>query len=246
MAGITRIALGVEYDGTVYSGWQNQSHAPSIQAALNSAIAAVADAPVSTVAAGRTDAGVHACGQVVHFDTNAVRSGRSWLLGINSNLPPDIAVLWVRDVPPHFHARYSAEGRCWWVRPELDVETMAQASTHLLGEHDFTSFRAAGCQARSPIRRLERLVVLRVGSYVIIECRATGFLQHMVRNIVGSLARVGAGDAQPAWLRDVLERRDRTLAAATAPPSGLYLAEVHYPTEFYLPGPPQMPIWSDP
>jgi tRNA pseudouridine38-40 synthase len=249
-----RYALGIEYDGTAFSGWQNQSHAPSVQGALNAAIARVADEPVSTLAAGRTDAGVHATGQVVHFDSAAERSLRSWQLGINSNLPPEVCVLWVRPVPPEFHARHSAVGRTyrylilnrpvrpalerhrtWWVRDPLDAAPMAEAGAHLLGEHDFSAFRAASCQAKSPVRRMDSLTVRREGEYLVVDVRASGFLHHMVRNIVGSLVRVGRGEAPPSWIPALLAGRDRTRAAPTAPPSGLYLAAVHYPAEFGLP-----------
>ncbi len=217
----------------------------------------MANEPVSTAAAGRTDAGVHACGQVIHFDSSARRSLRSWLLGVNSNLPPDVAVQWVRKVPGDFHARYSAmartyryvvlnrdvrsaldRARAWCLRGELQEVRMATAAVHLLGEHDFSSFRGAGCQARSPVRRLEQLVVSRAAQYVHIEVRANGFLYHMVRNIVGALVRVGSGEAEPGWMGELLAGRDRRLGAPTAPPQGLYLAEVHYPARLELPAPP--------
>lgn len=253
-AAARRFALGIEYDGTAFAGWQNQSHAPSVQAALNAAIARVANEPASTAAAGRTDAGVHATGQVVHFDSTAERSLRSWHLGINSNLPPEVCVLWVRQVPPGFHARHSAVGRSyrylilnrpvrpalerhrtWWVREPLDAAPMAAAGRHLEGEHDFSAFRAASCQSKSPVRRLDRLAVHRDREYLVVEVRASGFLHHMVRNIVGSLVRVGLGEASPDWIPALLAGRDRARAAPTAPPDGLYLTAVHYPAEFGLP-----------
>lgn len=249
-----RLALGLEYDGSAYNGWQVQGHAPSIQGALNQALSAVADAPVSTLAAGRTDAGVHALGQVVHFDTPVAREHHAWLLGANSRLPGDIAVLWVRDVPAGFHARHSALSRsyrflvlnrpvrpalerlrAWWVRLPLDAVAMQAAAAHLLGEHDFSAFRAAGCQAASPVRRLLSLEVRRQGEWVVIDCRANGFLYHMVRNIAGSLVRVGLGGASPEWLAGLLAGRDRKAAAPTAPARGLYLAGVEYPPELGLP-----------
>jgi len=249
-----RLALGLEYDGSAYNGWQLQSHAPSIQTALNHALSAVAAAPVSTLAAGRTDAGVHALGQVVHFDTPVARDPRAWQLGANSQLPDDIAVLWVREVPAGFHARYSAlsrsyrylvlnrpvrpaleRQRAWWVRLPLDEAVMAEAAGLLLGEHDFSAFRAAGCQAKSPVRRLLALDVRRQGELLVIDCRANGFLYHMVRNIVGSLVRVGLGEAPPGWIAGLLAGRDRKVAAPTAPAQGLYLAGVEYPPGLDLP-----------
>jgi tRNA pseudouridine38-40 synthase len=259
-----RFAAGLEYDGSAFFGWQTQSHARSVQYVLNAAIGSVANEPVTTAAAGRTDAGVHACGQVIHFDSAARRSLRSWLLGVNSNLPQDVALQWVREVPGDFHARYSATARtyryvilnrevrsaldrdrAWCLRGAIREDRMAAAAAHLLGEHDFSAFRGAGCQARSPVRRLELLEVSRMAEYLRIEVRANGFLYHMVRNIVGALVRVGAGEAEPAWLGDLLAGRDRRLGAATAPPQGLYLAEVHYPAELQLPSPAPQPVWRD-
>lgn len=259
-----RFAAGIEYDGSAFFGWQTQRHARSVQDALNTAIARVANEPISTTAAGRTDTGVHACGQVIHFDSTAGRSLRSWLLGINSNLPADIAVQWVRSVPADFHARYSAMARtyryvildrevrsaldrqrAWCFRGELAGERMAAAARTLLGEHDFSAFRGAGCQSRSPVRRLERLTVTRSGDYLLVEVRANGFLYHMVRNIVGALVRIGAGDAEPEWMAELLTGRDRRLGAPTAPPEGLYLAEVHYPAELALPAARPQPVWRD-
>jgi len=259
-----RIAAGLEYDGSAFFGWQTQSHARSVQHVLNAAIGMVANQTVSTAAAGRTDAGVHACGQVIHFDTAARRSPRSWLLGVNSNLPPDAALQWVREVPGDFHARYSATARtyryvilnrevrsaldrdrAWCLRGELQESRMATAAVHLLGEHDFSAFRGAGCQARSPVRRLERLVVSRIADYLHIEVRASGFLYHMVRNIVGALVRVGSGEAEPGWLAELLAGRDRRCGAPTAPAQGLYFAEVHYPAGLGLPSPASQPVWRD-
>jgi len=258
------LAAGLEYDGSGFFGWQRQSHARSIQTELDAAISSVADHPVGAVAAGRTDTGVHACGQVVHFDTHADRSLRSWLLGINSNLAEDLAVQWVHPVAPDFHARYAAVGRtyryvilnrpvrsalerhrAWCLRLPLDAGRMADAASVLLGEHDFSAFRGAGCQARSPRRRIDRLDVVRRDDHVLVTVRANGFLYHMVRNLVGSLAVVGTGERTPAWLAGVLAGRDRRQGAATAPPSGLYLAEVHYPAHLALPRPAPMALWRD-
>ena len=249
-----RLALGLEYDGTGFSGWQQQPGSRTVQATLSTALSAVANHPVSVVGSARTDAGVHALCQVVHFDTRAVRSPRAWLLGTNSNLPADVNLLWCRPVPEDFHARDSARSRtyryvilnrsvrsaiererAWWVRPPLDVGAMREAASALEGEHDFSAFRAAGCQARHPVRRIQRLQVGRDGERVIVECQASGFLHHMVRNIAGSLVQVGAGAQPVAWLREVLERRDRRLAGVTAPPQGLFLIAAAYPPEFGLP-----------
>jgi tRNA pseudouridine38-40 synthase len=209
------------------------------------------------VCAGRTDAGVHALGQVAHFDTDAVRAMRSWVLGANSELPPDISVAFAQAVPDHFHARFSAEARTYrylvlnrsarsalwarraaWVHRPLATERMAEAAAHLIGEHDFSAFRAAECQAKSPVRRLQRLNVSRSGDLVILEATANAFLHHMVRNLAGLLIAVGKGEAPPSWAAEVLAGRDRTRNAATAPAAGLYFAAVHYPGAFGLPPPP--------
>jgi len=250
----TRLVLGLEYDGSRYNGWQTQSHAPSLQAELNRALAGVAASPVSTLAAGRTDAGVHALGQVVHVDTTSSRSLRAWQLGANSNLPDDMAVLWVRAAPAGFHARHSAlsrtycyrilnrpvrlalaRERAWWVRRPLALAPMQAAAATLVGEHDFSAFRAAGCQAASPVRRLLELSVRQEGELLSIVCRANGFLYHMVRNIVGSLVSIGLGEAAPEWLAELLAGRDRRQAAPTAPAQGLYLAAVEYPADHDFP-----------
>jgi len=255
-----RVAVGLQYQGGAYAGWQHQPSSPSVQGCLEAALGKIADAPVSLTCAGRTDAGVHARGQVAHFDTRAERSLRAWLLGANSELPPDISVSWVRPVPEHFHARYSAEARTYrylvlnrrarsalfarratWVHRPLDAAAMAQAAGMLQGEHDFSAFRAAECQAKSPIRRLERLTVERRGDWLIIEATANAFLHHMVRNIAGLLIAVGKGDAPPQWAAQVLSGRDRRCSAATAPAAGLYLWSVRYPEAFALPPPPDGP-----
>ncbi|MDH3511003.1 MAG: tRNA pseudouridine(38-40) synthase TruA [Gammaproteobacteria bacterium] len=252
---INRVALGLEYDGTNYNGWQIQDHAASIQGSLNQSISKVADETVHCVGAGRTDSGVHASGQVIHFDTHADRVPRSWLLGINSDLDTDINVLWVKAVRPDFHARYSATGRtyryvilnrpvrsalarsrAWWVRRTLDATAMAVAARNLLGKHDFSSFRASGCQSKTPVREIRRCGVKRFGDWIIFECEANAFLHHMVRNIVGSLATIGRGDAKPEWICAVLEERDRRAAGITAPPMGLTLTHVDYPPEFGIGG----------
>lgn len=250
-----RIALGVEYDGSRYHGWQMQdATVDSVQARLDLAVSRVADHPVTVVCAGRTDAGVHATGQVVHFDTPAVRDMRAWTRGVTTHLPADIAVRWAMVVREDFHARFSAFARryryvilnepvrpailgrhvSWDYRP-LDVARMQQAAMHLVGEHDFSSFRAAGCQSRTPMRYLSELDVSRHGSLVVIEVRANAFLHHMVRNITGALTEVGCGRQEPGWAADLLAARDRRLAPATAPPYGLYLVQVEYPEHFGIP-----------
>jgi tRNA pseudouridine38-40 synthase len=247
---LRRLAIGIEYDGTNYNGWQNQSHAPSIQASLNKALSYVADETIACIGAGRTDSGVHAAGQVAHFDTRADRNPRSWLLGINSNLADDINVLWVKPVANEFHARYSAVSRsyryvilnrpvrsalsrlgAWWVREPLDIETMSVAARYLVGTHDFSSFRASGCQAKSPVRELRRLEIRGFDQWINVECEANAFLHHMVRNIMGSLVRVGRGEAEPEWIQTLLEARDRRLADITAPAAGLILEHVGYSPE---------------
>jgi tRNA pseudouridine38-40 synthase len=249
-----RIAVGLEYDGSAYAGWQTQRSLPSVQQSSERALGAVAAQAIELVCAGRTDAGVHARGQVAHFDTEALRTVRSWVLGANSNLPPDICLAWAVPVPGHFHARYSAEARTYrylilnrgarsalsarraaWIWRPLDGERMAQAAQLLHGEHDFSAFRSSECQAKSPVRRMERLSVERRGDWVIIEATANAFLHHMMRNIAGLLIAVGEGDEPPEWARAVLEGRDRNRGAATAPAEGLYLWQVRYPAAFALP-----------
>jgi tRNA pseudouridine38-40 synthase len=253
---VARIAVGIEYDGSAYAGWQCQPAAPSVQGLTEQALARIAAEPVALVCAGRTDAGVHALGQVAHFDTSAVRPARNWVLGANSELPRDISLSWVQAVPDHFHARFSAEARTYrylilnrgarsalsaqratWVHRPLAVERMVEAASLLEGEHDFSAFRAAGCQAKSPVRRLTRLSVGRQGEWVIIEATANAFLHHMVRNIAGLLLAVGKGDAPPQWAAEILAGRDRTRSAATAPAAGLYFMAVRYPQAFGLPPP---------
>jgi tRNA pseudouridine38-40 synthase len=249
-----RLAVGVEYLGSAYAGWQAQSSLKTIQTLIESALSAVADSPVSLTCAGRTDAGVHARGQVAHFDTDVVRGLRGWTLGANSNLPRDISVAWVSPVPAHFHARYSAEartyrylifnrsvrsalaeGRAAQIYRPLDVARMRAAAPVLVGEHDFSAFRSAECQAKSPVRRLTKLTVERNGDWVTLEVTANAFLHHMMRNIAGLLIAIGRGDERPEWAGEILQGRDRTLAAATAPAEGLYLWSVAYPAAFGLP-----------
>jgi tRNA pseudouridine38-40 synthase len=249
-----RIAVGLEYDGSQYAGWQSQPSVPSIQSVAEAAIGRVAAHPVGLVCAGRTDAGVHAVTQVAHFDTEALRSAHGWIRGANTYLPADVSVVWARRVPDHFHARYSAERRtyCYFIlnrsarsgladrraalihRP-LDHARMQEAAVALLGTHDFSAFRSAECQAHSPVRRLEGLVVERMGAWVRVRATANAFLHHMVRNMVGLLLAVGEGRERPEWAREVLQSRDRSRCAATAPAQGLYLWCVEYPRPFGLP-----------
>jgi tRNA pseudouridine38-40 synthase len=246
-----RVACAVEYDGAAFSGWQRQEHARSVQAAVERALSLVADHPVQVCCAGRTDAGVHATWQVIHFETDAKRSQRSWLLGANSNLPDDVRLLQVQPVDERFHARFSATARSYryvilnravpsallrqrvtWEHRRLDVPEMQRGGNYLVGEHDFSSFRAVACQAKSPVRTVHRLEVLRCGDMVYLDIEANAFLHHMVRNIAGVLLTVGRGDRPAEWVEEVLEHRDRTRGGVTAPAGGLYLVGVRYPPEY--------------
>jgi tRNA pseudouridine38-40 synthase len=249
-----RIALGIEYDGTSYNGWQRQKNGIGVQQRLEEALAAVANDDVEVTCAGRTDTGVHASGQVVHFDTSAERSDRGWLLGANTNLPPDINVSWAKRVSEEFHARFSATGRsyryvilnrlqrsalhrhrAWWVHQPLDERRMHAAAQQLVGEHDFSAYRAAGCQSGSPIREVTAITVSREGDWVFLDVSANAFLMHMVRNITGTLATIGQGEQRLDWALDVLESRDRKSGGVTAPPHGLTLVAVEYPADFAIP-----------
>jgi tRNA pseudouridine38-40 synthase len=253
-----RIALGLEYDGTDFVGWQRQQTGRSIEAALCDAIGAVADETVTVHGAGRTDAGVHALQQVAHFDTGATRTARQWLLGINAHLPADVAVRWTREVPTDFDARRSATARryrytilerpgrpalarrrVWWLHEALDCEAMSEAARHWLGEHDFSAFRAAGCQAKSPVRDLQAVRIERRANFdyalVTLEFVANAFLQHMVRNFVGTLVEIGRGRLPVRAAADILASRDRTTAGMAAPAAGLTLIEVLYPAHYALP-----------
>lgn len=251
-----RWALGVEYDGTHHCGWQQQPGLRTVEGELLEAVSGVADHPVALACGGRTDAGVHARGQVVHFDTTATRSARAWVLGVNARLGRHLSVAWARPVPDFFHARFSAvrrryrytvfnraarsalhAGRTAWVQAPLDPVRMQTGGAHLLGEHDFSAFRAAECQSRSPVRRLDRLEVRCEGDLVHIDVVANAFLHHMVRNIAGLLIEVGRGLRAPDEVRTLLLGRDRRANAPTAPAEGLCLQAVDYPAAFRLPHP---------
>lgn len=246
--------MGVEYDGSAFCGWQVQVGVPTVQAALEAAVSRVANHPVSVHGAGRTDTGVHALEQVMHFDTQAARSERSWVLGTNVNLPPEVAVRWACRVEDDFHARFSAiarhyryqllvrrtrsplaRNRAVWVHTELDLEAMRAGARALVGEHDFSSFRAIGCQAKSPVRQVHYLELGLEGDYIVLRIGANGFLHHMVRNIAGVLMAIGRGEAPVSWTEELLEVRDRTLGGVTAPPQGLYFVRADYPERFALP-----------
>lgn len=258
---MVKFAVGIEYAGTAYSGWQIQKHAASIQQHIEEAIGYVADHRVQLVCAGRTDAGVHAVEQVAHFESTAKRDIRSWILGSNCQLPRDIRIKWVVPVESDFHARFSAIARSyryiiinttvpsalfhdragWEIRP-LDQARMHEAAQILVGEHDFSAFRAAGCQAKSSTRRIHEISVERRGDLLFLDVRANAFLYHMVRNIVGSLMSVGRGDRSTDWFKRVFSGGDRNMAAATAPAAGLYLLRAHYPDSFELPFNGKSPI----
>ncbi len=253
-----RWVVGVEYSGGAYAGWQQQPDKPSVQQVLQQALSRVADAPILLHCAGRTDAGVHALEQVAHFDCAAPRPPVAWVRGANAWLPADVRVLWAREAAPEFHARYSALARwyryviynrpvnsalfaghaTWWEWP-LDAGLMQQGADYMLGEQDFSSFRAQGCESVSPFRRLYFLDALRQGDQIWVDVCANAFLHHMVRNMVGSLLEVGSGRRPPGWIGEVLARRDRRQAGLTAPPQGLHLAAVYYPERFGLPAHPR-------
>ena len=257
-----RIALGIAYDGSRYHGWQHQEEVSSVQQMVEHAVSRVANHPVSIVCAGRTDSGVHATAQVVHFDSDAERTEHAWVFGANSNLPGDISVLWAQTMPGDFHARFSAVSRTYrylicnqpvrpgifhkavsWNYKNLDVERMQSATHYLLGEHDFSAFRGSGCQAPHAVRTVQSLSVTRRGQLVMIEITANAFLLHMVRNIAGVLSLIGTGEKEPKWARDVLLSQDRRHGGMTSAPNGLYLVDVGYPPELNLPKLPKGPFF---
>lgn len=257
-----KIALGIEYDGSKYFGWQRQEKVASIQASLENALSKVANESINLFCAGRTDAGVHATGQVIHFETQAKRAETAWTMGVNTHLPSDIAVTWSQIVDEDFHARFSALARRYRYiiynhayRPAilnkglthyhypLDEMKMQRSAQYLLGENDFSAFRAAQCQSLSPCRNIHHINVSRQGRYVVVDIKANAFVHHMVRNIVGSLIEVGNGNHAENWIQELLYSKDRKLAAATAKPEGLYLVEVYYPSQYALPKIPTGPLF---
>lgn len=251
---MARVVLGLEYDGSAFHGWQTQPGGGTVQDHLERALAQVHSAPVDTIVAGRTDAGVHASAQVVHFDSIHARPESAWVRGTNTLLPAGISVLWAREVGDEFHARFGARerayrylllnhpvrpsilaGRVGWLHAPLDVAAMAAAAQALVGTHDFSSFRAAECQAKSPVRELRQVTVSRHGHYVLFDFRANAFLHHQIRNMVGALVWIGLGRRPVDWLEELLAVRDRRLGAATFAPDGLYLVDVRYDAEWNLP-----------
>ncbi|GAB3475407.1 tRNA pseudouridine(38-40) synthase TruA [Marinomonas epiphytica] len=265
-----RVALLVEYDGSAYKGWQAQKFdVPTVQENLENALSKIANQPISVVCAGRTDAGVHASAQMVHFDTDAERSMRAWTLGANTHLPKDIAVVGAKPVNNEFHARFSALSRRYryviyqsevrpallskgvtWTYKPLDVARMQAASRYFLGTHDFTSFRAIGCQANSPVRTMLNFEVQKLGQYIVIDVRANAFLHHMIRNFAGVLMTIGAGEQPVEWAKQVLDAKDRAKGGVTAPPFGLYFVDAQYPQEYDVPtsslGPHFLPTVEEP
>lgn len=246
-----RIALGIEYDGSPFYGWQRQSHAESVQQSVEEALSKVADAPIRIQAAGRTDTAVHATEQIVHFDCSIERDNKAWVMGVNTNLPNSVSILWAKSVDDEFHARFSAISRTYryvilnratrpalfdkkvtWVYKTLDQEAMSEAAKSLIGEHDFSSYRALSCQAKSPVRTVHDVVVTRQGEFIFIDIHADGFLHHMVRNIAGVLIEIGKGEQAVNWSKTILDRCDRTQGGVTAQASGLYLVKVQYDNKY--------------
>jgi tRNA pseudouridine38-40 synthase len=256
----TRVACRIEYDGSRYNGWQSQPHAASVQDCVEAALADIARVPVRVHCAGRTDSGVHALCQVIHFTAPVARSSKAWVIGGNANLPQDIRIHWALPLAADFHARFSAlarryryviantaiqpallRARAAWHRRPLEAAAMHAAAQALLGEQDFSGFRAASCQSRTPMRNVRFIAVERRGDLVIVEILANAFLHHMVRNIVGALLAVGDGRKPQHWIRELLVGRNRSAAADTAPASGLYLVDVEYPSQYGLPATPYGP-----
>jgi tRNA pseudouridine38-40 synthase len=257
---LKRLVLGVQYDGNSWQGWQTQPSGNTVQDVLERALQQFTKSDIKTACAGRTDAGVHGIEQVVHFDTELAREPYSWVNGVNAFLPPSVAVQWAKELPldpeseDNFHARFSARartyhyilhnaairspmwhGRAGWTFRPLDVERMCAAASHLLGEHDFSAFRASGCQAKTPVKHMYEIRIQRQGEMIIFTLRASAFLHHMVRNIVGSLIFVGTGKREPEWMREVLLSKNREIAAPTFMPDGLYLARIDYEDKWGLP-----------
>ena len=257
-----RYALGIEYDGRNYCGWQRQINAITVQEKIEQALSRIADEPIAVICAGRTDTGVNATNQVIHFDTDKIRKDSAWTLGVNSHLPSDISVSWVKKVDDDFHARFSATARNYryiiYNNPmrsailscgishchyPLDENLMQQGAAHLLGQHDFTSFRTVHCQSHSAIRTIKYCNITRYGKYLVVDIKANAFLHHMVRNIVGSLMWVGQGQEPTDWIKTVLLAKNRCVAGVTAPPEGLYFVDVDYPENFSLPKQPLGPLF---
>jgi len=258
---MVRVALGLEYDGRQFCGWQTQPDGCAVQDVLELALQQIAGEAITVASAGRTDTGVHALAQVVHFDTAAQRPESAWVRGVNALLPPSVAVRWAREVAPTFHARFAAQarryrylllnrptrpglaaGRAGWFHAPLQLERMQQAANYLIGEHDFSAFRAAECQAKTPVRTLTELCIQRQNDCIIFDLRANAFLHHMVRNIVGALVYVGKGKHPPQWLDELLQARDRKMAAPTFAPDGLYLSGVEYEAHWGIPPSNEMVI----
>lgn len=249
-----RVVLGVEYRGVGFCGWQSQPQGCGVQDALETALHVIAGEKIGVTAAGRTDTGVHAALQIVHFDTPVNRPVTAWVRGVNSHLPAGVAVMWAREISEDFHARFAAnqrgyryvllnhpvrpglhDGLIGWHHRPLDADAMNAAAACLIGQHDFSAFRAAECQAKSPVKELRHIQIARRGEYLLCDFRADGFLHHMVRNLMGCLVQVGAGAASAEWLHEVLNGRDRTRAAPTFDAAGLYLTHIRYPAHFALP-----------
>lgn len=249
-----KIALGIEYNGRNYYGWQKQSISPTIQESIEAALSTIADESIRVHCAGRTDTGVHAIQQVIHFETSSVRDTHAWVLGTNSILPKDISVTWALNSDDDFHARFSAEQRTYqylilnrparpaifnglvsWEGRPLDFGNMKQASSCFIGQHDFTSYRAVACQANTPIRTIHNLEVDRLEDWIVITLTANAFLHHMVRNIAGVLMAIGLGKKEVNWAAEVLAAKDRTAGGVTAPPDGLYLVNIQYPARYSIP-----------
>lgn len=258
-----RYAAGIEYDGCGFFGWQRQAEGRTVQACVEKAISKVADHALNVVCAGRTDSGVHATGQVIHFNTGTNRPTNNWLRGTNANLPDDISVRWLSSMDEAFHARFSATQRHYryiiynhpcrpallrnhvcWHHAELDAGIMAHAGRYLVGEHDFTSFRAVACQAHSPVRTIHSLEVRRSGRFIYIDVIANAFLHHMVRCIAGVLIKTGCGEQTPDWTSDVLQAKDRRVSGINASPAGLYLVKVRYPDHFAVPSGTRLPVFG--
>lgn len=256
-----RVALGVEYDGTKFSGWQIQAEQRTVQGTIETALSCVANHKICTVAAGRTDSGVHALQQVIHFDTLAQRDERNWVLGLNTNLPSDINITWAKPVTDDFSARFSALSRSyrylifnrvgrsaihakrmWWLFGPLDEKRMQAAADLLVGHHDFSAFRAKLCQAHSPFKTVETIQVTRHDDCIAIDVKAQSFLHHMVRNIAGVLVPIGQGIKPVTWAQTVLESRDRAQGGITASPDGLYFVNVEYPEKYNLPTVSAFPV----